>query len=327
MEIGKVPTKILEEIVFKNILHKRSEVLVRPGIGEDCAVVDFGDKICVISTDPITGAIKDIGSLSIHISCNDIASNGVEPVGIMMTILAPPGTTEKDFDSVMRDANRAATSINVEIMGGHSEITDAVNRMVITTTAIGIQKKEDLITSKGAKIGDIVVMTKHAGLEGVSIIASDLEEGLKKSVSQEIIDTAKSFGEEISVVREGVLAGKIGVNSMHDVTEGGLLGAVWELAEASGVGIEIDLDKVPIRPETQKICDALSINPLRLISSGVMVMAVPENKFQALMETLKQEGIEASEIGKITPKDRIAYRGGKREVIEVPGVDELYKVI
>ncbi len=114
---------------------------------------------------------------------------------------------------------------------------------------------------------------------------------------------------------------------MHDVTEGGLLGAVWELAEASGVGIEIDLDKVPIRPETQKICDALSINPLRLISSGVMVMAVPENKFQALMETLKQEGIEASEIGKITPKDRIAYRGGKREVIEVPGVDELYKVI
>ena len=322
-----MPTKILEEIVFKNILHKRSEVLVRPGIGEDCAVVDFGDKICVISTDPITGAIKDIGSLSIHISCNDIASNGVEPVGIMMTILAPPGTTEKDFDSVMRDANRAATSINVEIMGGHSEITDAVNRMVITTTAIGIQKKEDLITSKGAKIGDIVVMTKHAGLEGVSIIASDLEEGLKKSVSQEIIDTAKSFGEEISVVREGVLAGKIGVNSMHDVTEGGLLGAVWELAEASGVGIEIDLDKVPIRPETQKICDALSINPLRLISSGVMVMAVPENKFQALMETLKQEGIEASEIGKITPKDRIAYRGGKREVIEVPGVDELYKVI
>ncbi len=327
MEIGKLSNKILEEIVFKNILHKRPEVLVRPGIGEDCAVIDFEDKVCVMSTDPITGAVKDIGSLSIHITCNDIASSGVEPIGIMMTILAPVGTREKDFAYVMRDANEAAASVDVEIIGGHSEITDAVNRMVITTTAIGIQDKKDLITSKGAQIGDIVIMTKHAGLEGISIIASDLEEDLHGRVAQETIDTAKSFAKDISVVPEGVLAGKIGVSSMHDVTEGGLLGALWELAEASGVGIEIDLDKVPIRKETREICDVLSINPYKLISSGVMVMAVEEGKKQLLLKELSDRGIKASQIGKITEKDRTYIYNGQEKPLEVPGTDELYKVI
>jgi len=127
MEIGKVPTEVLKEVIFSNIKHRRPEVLVRPNIGEDCAVVDFGDYVCVMSTDPITGATKDIGSLAIHISCNDIASSGVEPLGIMLTIMAPPNTTKEDLGYVMQEANRAAASINVEIIGGHTEITDTVN--------------------------------------------------------------------------------------------------------------------------------------------------------------------------------------------------------
>ncbi|SNS71569.1 hydrogenase expression/formation protein HypE [Anaerovirgula multivorans] len=327
MKIGKVPTEILEEVIFKNIRHRRSEVLVRPGIGEDCAVVDFGDKVCVMSTDPITGAVKDIGSLSIHISCNDVASNGVEPVGVMMTILAPVGTTKEDLDYVMREANKAAASINVEIIGGHSEITDAVNRMVITTTAVGIQSKVSMVTSEGAKIGDTVIMTKHAGLEGTAIIAGDLEDTLKGKVSQEIIEAAKDFADKISVVKEGILAGKVGVNSMHDVTEGGLLGALWELAEASGVGIEVYEDKIPVREETLEICNALSINPLRLISSGVMVLAVSEDKKKQLMEAFRQQKIEAAEIGRIVEKDRIIFVGNERKVLQAPEVDELYKVI
>lgn len=327
MKVGKVPTEVLEEVIFKNIKHRRSEVLVRSNIGEDCAVVDFGEKVCVMSTDPITGAVKDIGSLSIHISCNDIASNGVEPVGIMMTILAPVGTTKEDLDYVMGEASKAAASINVEIIGGHTEITDAVNRMVISTTAIGIQTKNNIITSKGAKVGDAVIMTKHAGLEGAAILAADLEKKLKDKVSQQTIEVAKTFANDISVVKEGILAGEIGVSSMHDVTEGGILGALWELAEVSGLGIEVDQDKIFIRQETQEICSALSINPLRLISSGVMVMTVAEDKKKLLLETLKQQGIEATEIGRMVEKDRILIHGDERHVIEAPEVDELYKVI
>ncbi|AKL93976.1 hydrogenase expression/formation protein HypE [Clostridium aceticum] len=327
MEVGKVPTDILKEVIFKNIQHKRSEVLVRPNIGEDCAVVDFGENVCVMSTDPITGAVKDIGSLSIHISCNDIASNGVEPIGVMMTILAPIGTTKEDLSYVMQEANRAAASINVEIIGGHSEITDAVNRMVITTTAIGKQKKAAMVTSKGAQVGDHVIMTKHAGLEGTAIIAADLEDQLRKAIPQEVIDNAKGFAKKISVVKEGVLAGTVGVNSMHDVTEGGILGALWELAEASQVGIEVYEDKIPIASETLKICAELSIDPLRLISSGVMVMAASKEKAQVLLETFKEHAIEATMIGKITKEEKVILKGTTKNPLEAPKTDELYKVI
>lgn len=327
MEIGKVPTELLKEVIFSNIKHRRPEVLVRPSIGEDCAVVDFGEYVCVMSTDPITGAIKDIGSLAIHISCNDIASSGVEPVGIMLTIMAPPNTTKEDLNYVMREANKAAASINVEIIGGHTEITDAVNRMVISTTAIGRQLKNKLILSKGAKLGDAVFMTKHVGLEGVSIIATDLEEKLKNKVSHDIIKNAQEFSKNISVVKEGILASDIGVNSMHDVTEGGIYGAMWELAEVSGLGIEVYEDNISIRKETLEICRALSINPMRLISSGVMVMTISQDKKELLVDVFKNEGIEITEIGKIVEKGRVVKKDNKIIDLDPPYADEIYKAL
>jgi len=325
MEIGKVPTEVLKEVIFSNIKHRRPEVLVRPNIGEDCAVVDFGDYVCVMSTDPITGATKDIGSLAIHISCNDIASSGVEPLGIMLTIMAPPNTTKEDLGYVMEEANRAAASINVEIIGGHTEITDAVNRMIISATAIGRQVKNKLVLSKGAKLGDAVFMTKHAGLEGVSIIARDLEEKLKDKVSYDIIKSAKDFSNNISVVKEGMLASSIGVNSMHDVTEGGIFGAIWELAEVSGLGIEVYEDNISIRNETLEICQLFSINPMRLISSGVMVMTIPQDMKNMLIEAFNKEGMDITEIGKIIEKERTVLKGEKKIDLDPPGVDELYK--
>lgn len=325
MEIGKVPIEVLKEVIFSNIKHRRSEVLVRPGIGEDCAVVDFGKYVCVMSTDPITGAIKDIGSLAVHISCNDIASSGVEPLGIMLTIMAPPNTTKEDLGHVMAEANRAATSINVEIIGGHTEITDSVNRMIISTTAMGRQLKNKLILTKGAKVGDVVFMTKHAGLEGVSIIARDLEKQLKDKVSYNIIKTAQDFVKDISVVKEGVLAGKIGVHSMHDATEGGILGALWELAEASNLGIEVYEDNINIRQETIEISKLFSIDPMRLISSGVMVMTVSKDNKDLILKAFNKEGIDITEVGKITDKERIIIKDGEKRELLPPDVDELYK--
>lgn len=327
MKIGKVPIEVLKEVIFSNIKHRRPEILVRSSIGEDCAVIDFGEYVCVMSTDPITGAIKDIGSLAVHISCNDIASSGVEPLGVMLTALVPPDTTKEDLDYVMADANRAAASINVEIIGGHTEITKSVNRMIISATAMGKQLKDKLILTKGAKIGDAVFMTKHAGLEGASIIAGDLEEQLRAEVDYNIIKTAQAFVKDISVVKEGVLAGNVGVNSMHDVTEGGILGALWELAEASEVGIEIYGENINIRQETIEICRIFSIDPMKLISSGVMVMTVSQDKKDLLVDAFDKEGIELTEVGKITDKGRIVIKGGERQELLPPDVDELYKVI
>lgn len=325
MEIGKVPTEVLKEVIFSNIKHRRSEVLVRPNIGEDCAVVDFGDYVCVMSTDPITGAVKDIGSLAVHISCNDIASSGVEPLGIMLTIMAPPSTTREDLRYVMAEANKAAASVNVEIIGGHTEITDAVNRMIISTTAIGRQLKNKLVLSQSAKLGDAIFMTKHAGLEGASIIARDLEEQLKDKISLEIIKSAQAFSEDISVVKEGILASNIGVHSMHDVTEGGIFGALWEIAEASGLGIEVYEDRINVRRETEEICKVFSINPMRLISSGVMVMTIAQDKKNLLIDAFNKEGIAISEIGRIIEKGRLVIKGNISRELDPPDVDELYK--
>ncbi len=231
MKIGKLDSDLLHDIVFKHLHTKRDEVLVRPSIGEDCAVVNYGDYNCILSTDPITGATNEIGRLAVHINCNDIASNGVAPLGIMLTILAPEGTTVEDIDTIMEQAAKEADVLNVEILGGHTEITSAVNRIVISATAIGKQSASKLIKTSGAQIGDVIMMTKTAGLEGTGIIAFDKQSDLEKVFNANEMKIAKDMLTQISVVPEGIIGGKHPVTSMHDVTEGGVLGAVWEVCK------------------------------------------------------------------------------------------------
>lgn len=326
MEQGKLPMELLKKLVFENIKGRNPHVMLRPEIGEDCAAIRFGDYACVLSTDPITGADKGAGTLAVHISCNDIASCGVKPIGIMITLMVPVDGTKEDIDRVMKEAGKAAEELGVEIIGGHTEITAAVNKMVISTTAIGKVDIDRIITTKGAMPGDDVVMTKWAGLEGTSIIASDLEEELLHVLEKEEIKEAQSFIKHISVVPEGVLAGEYKVHSMHDVTEGGILGAAWEIAEISGVGIEIYLDSIPVKEVTRKICDYFGINPYGLISSGSMIMSCKDG--HKLVQLLKGKGIQATIIGKITEKEKlIVNKDGTSTLLKPPEADELFKIV
>lgn len=141
MEIGKLPNKLLEEIIISNIKTRRDEVIERAGVGKDCAVIDYDDKYCVISSDPITGASENIGKIAVNVACNDIGAAGAEPNALLMTILAPKGTSQDEVERIMKEANEAAGMINVEIVGGHTEITDAVNKIVLSLTALGKKKK------------------------------------------------------------------------------------------------------------------------------------------------------------------------------------------
>lgn len=327
MKIGKVPTDFLRDNIIAKVKNTRKEVLVGAGIGEDCAVLDLKDQLCVISTDPITGAVADIGSLAVHIACNDVASDGAEPVGVLLTVLAPSSTTKAELEEIMTDANQAAESINVQILGGHTEVTDTVNQVVISTVAIGKQSRDKLVKSAGAKVGDIVVMTKHAGLEGTSILAHDKEETLKGILKDSLMQEAKNQKHRISVVPEGLLAAANGVNAMHDATEGGVLGALWELAEASQTGLVIDRNKIPVLDSTKSICLYYDIDPYRLISSGVMIMTIAPEKAEALMEELEKEGIHAAIIGDVTKGERYILEDGDKRLFEEPDVDELYKVL
>ena len=244
MKIGKVPENVLKRSVFKQIKFKREEVLIHPGVGEDCAVLELApDEVFVLSTDPITGAVSDIGTLAVHVTANDLASAGAEPVGLLLTILLPPDAEEADLKSLMRELESACASLNIEIIGGHTEVTPVVNQPVVTVTGVGKVKKDQVIFTKGALPGQDIVVTKWVGLEGTAIIAAGKEKLLKEHYSQDFVDRAKGFLEHISVVKEAMAARDFGVSSMHDITEGGIFGALWEVAAAGGVGLTVDLKR------------------------------------------------------------------------------------
>lgn len=327
MEIGKLPNDLLKKIVLENIKNKREEVLLRAAVGEDNAIMDFGDEVAVLSTDPITGATKDIGRLAIYISCNDVASSGAEPIGALLTIMAPPSTTEKDIELIMKEAGKASKELNIEIMGGHTEITDAVNRVVISTTVIGKQNKKDMLNSEDIKVGDKILITKYAGVEGTSILAKELEEYLSDKIDKEKITEAKNMDSMISVIKEGTICGEIGVNYMHDVTEGGILGAAWEAAAAVKKGIKINENLIPMKDVTKEISNILNIDPYRLISSGSMLIIADKDKVNTLEKKLKEEDIEITIIGEVIEEGTLIERNGETQELDPPTSDELYKGI
>ena len=330
LPVGKLDTDLLKETVFSHILHLRPEVMVRPGVGEDCATIDFGKYECVMSTDPITAAISEIGRLAIHITCNDIASNGVEPLGIMLAMMLPIGTTVGEIETIMMQAQEVASSLGVEIIGGHTEITPAVNRPVIVSTAIGRTLAGGSQKAENMRPGDIILMTKQAGLEGPGIIASDFADHLSEVLTAEEIAEAKGYMNLVSVVKEGVAAGNMGTAGMHDITEGGVLGAVWELSEISGVGVELEEDKIPVSEVTRKICDHFGINYLRLISSGCMMIIVHPDREEVVMEAIRNVGVDVTRIGRVMEQGASRVLIGKDGVvreIDPPESDELYKVV
>lgn len=326
MEIGKVPENVLKRAIFKQIRHRRPEVLLHPGVGEDCAAVAVEpDEALVFSTDPITGAQKGMGTFAVHITANDLATSGAEPVGILTSIILPPRTREKALREIMQEIELACHELSIEVMGGHTEISDVVNRPVITVTGVGKVKKDKIISTGGLRPGDELVMTKWAGLEGTSIIAAQKAEILEQTLPKELIKEAASFIKYLSVIPEAKIAAKEGATTMHDVTEGGIFGALWEVGEASGVGIVADLKKIPIKQETIEVCEVFDINPYMLISSGSMLIGCPKGNL--LVEKLKEQGIEAAVIGRATEdNDRIIISGDETRYLGPAGSDELYKI-
>lgn len=325
MNVGKLSVDDLKSLIDENRGTKRKDVRIRSGIGEDCSVIEFGDYECVISTDPITGAESGIGKLAVNINCNDIASCGVEPVGILVTILAPPDSTMNDIKNVMKEIDEECKKLNLEILGGHTEVTSAVNRMVVSCTALGKGAKNTAISTAGAKIGDDIIVTKKLGMEGTFIAVSDKAERVKNILSKAEIEEAKQYIKNISVVKEGRIAGEFNAHSMHDITEGGVLGALWEVANASECGFKVYEKNMPISDVTKKICSEFNVDPLRLISSGSMLITTDNGK--KLSEILRNNGIEAAVIGNITDSRGIIVTEKSEEEVLPPASDELFKII
>ncbi len=327
MKIGKLPESVLKRSIFRQLHTTRAEGLSGAAGGEDCAAVELAEgEVFVLSTDQITGTVTDIGKLSVLVTLNDIASAGAEPVGLLMTMLLPPETEEAEIRAMVRQMEEECARYQVQIMGGHTEVTRAVNQPLISVTGVGKAPKDKLLKSGGAVPGDDVVITKWIALEGTSILAKEKEAELLTRYPADLINTAKGFDRYLSVVPEAAIAVKSGVHAMHDVTEGGIFGALWEVAEASGVGLEIDFKKIPIRQESVEICEFFHINPYELISSGSMLMAAPDGT--GLVRALEKAGIPAAVVGKVTDgNDRILEQEDERRFLEPPKTDEIYKVV
>jgi len=324
MKEGKLDFDDLRNIILNNKTIKRSEVKVRNDVGEDCSIIDFGDCEGIFSTDPITGANENVGKLAVHINCNDIASSGGDPIGILVTILAPTSSTLEEINKVMNEIDGEAAQIGVEIIGGHTEVTSAVNKMVISVTVIGKNLKGKSIKTAGAKVDDDIIVTKTLGLEGTYILINDYQERIKKILSQEEIEFGKSLINKISVLEEGKIGGEFGANSMHDITEGGLLGGLFEVAMASDKGFKIFKDKIPMLDITKKVCEEFKIDPLRLISSGSMIITTKNG--DVLIKKLKAKGIDASIIGKMSEHGGILVDKGNEINVEPPKRDELFNI-
>lgn len=327
MKIGKVSESILKRSVFSQIKTKRKEVLVGAGVGEDCAALKLENgEIFVISTDPITGTAKDVGKLAVHITANDIASSGAEPIGIMLSLLLPEWVTEREMKEIMGQVEDACHVLNIQIMGGHTEVTKAVNQPVMTVTGVGKIDQGSFLSTRGAKPGQDIIISKWIGLEGTSIIAKEKEKELLNRFPKHMIERAKEFDQYLSIIPEAKIGVEMKVSSMHDVTEGGIFGALWEMAEASEVGLEIDLKEIPVKQETIEICEYFLLNPYCLISSGSLLMA-GDNGYEVVRE-LKKAGIHGAVIGKaVKGRDRVVINDNERRYLEPPKSDELYKVM
>lgn len=326
MKIGKVPESVLKRSILRQLKTRRGEIIFGAGLGEDCAILAPGDgEVVLFSSDPVTGTGKDVAYYGIHASANDIAAAGGEPVAVLLTLLLPPSCEEKELKAIMAQAEETCASLHIQIAGGHTEVTDAVNRIVLTVTAIGKAAAGAPVATGTAKPDGDIVVTKWIALEGTSIAAKEREEQLRRHFPAYLVEAAKGFDKYLSIIPEAAVAGKSGVWAMTDVTEGGIFGALWEMAESSGVGLEIDLKKLPIRQETVEICNLLDLNPYELISGGCLLIAA-ENGAD-LVRRLEEENIPATVVGRTTGgKDRIIRNGEEKRFLEPAKPDELYQI-
>jgi len=308
---GKIPINLLTEVVFKNLGAKRKEVVLGPTAGFDGSVLDVGNKSLIVSMDPITGAVERIGWSAVNVNANDIATFGVEPIFLVSCIMLPEGAERSTVETITRQMDAAAKDLGIAIVGGHCESTPGLTNPIVVGCIMGLTDRGNYITAGGAKPGDRLILTKSAGIEGTAILASDREQQLAKILGTEMLDNAKKFYSQISIVKDALTAFKTGgVHAMHDPTEGGILGGVHEMADASNIGVRVYQDKIMVEPETAKICRYFEIDPLQLIGSGALLIAAEPKKTNEIVESLNNNRIYAAEIGEFggTPNKRLLIK-------------------
>ena len=306
MKLGKLPPDLLRSLLSQVPADPR--VVVGPRVGEDAAVISFGQGLLVAKTDPITFATEHIGWYAVQVNANDIAVMGGEPRWFLAAVLLPEGASPEMAEAIFHQVDSACRSLGIALVGGHMEVTQGLSRPIVVGSMLGEATPDTLVPSSGARKGDDVILTEGIAIEGTAALA--LEHGpllAARGADPALVRRAAQylFDPGISVVEDARVARRAGrVHAMHDPTEGGLATGLWELAQASGLGLEVDLGQVLVLPETGELCELLGIDPLGLLASGALILTCPPEATQAILSAYEDAGISAAVIGRMVEPDK-----------------------
>jgi len=305
MRPGKLPPEMLAGLLAR-LPTDDPRVIVGPRVGEDAAVIDFGDRFLVAKTDPVTFATDLIGWYTVNVNANDIATMGAEPKWFLATLLLPETADRDEIEAIFDQLADACHSLGVAAVGGHTEVTIGLDRPIMIGCMMGEVDKGKLLTSAGASAGDAIILAGAIAIEGTALLAREAADALRsKGMSEGALATARDllFDPGISVVaaaRAAIASG--GVTALHDPTEGGLATGLLELALSSDVGLEIVRDEIPILDLTRAVCAALELDPLGLIASGSLLIATEHDRAAGIVRALRAVGKSAATIGRAAPK-------------------------
>lgn len=311
---GKLPPRLLDRLLrWRGAPDRR--VLVGPGCGIDAAVVAVGRHRLILKADPVTFTARRVGWYAVQVNANDVAVMGGRPAWFQPTILVPPGTRASVVMTIARDIDRACRALGVAVTGGHTEVTDAVTRPVVAGDMQGLLVAPRIVTAGGARPGHRLLLTKAAGIEGTAILAHERASELARALSATLVRSAQKLRQRpgISVVPEAIIAVRHGASAMHDPTEGGVRAGLHEIAFASRVRLDVHIDRIPVVPETAEICRHYGIDPLGLIGSGALLVAVPAARVSMLLRAWARKGIIGGVIGSVASGHGVrAMRQGRR---------------
>ncbi|HVO70467.1 MAG TPA: AIR synthase family protein [Aggregatilineaceae bacterium] len=329
LPVGKLPPDLLAELIPS--LPGGPRVVLGPRLGEDAAVLDMGDHYLVAKTDPITFATDEIGWYAVQVNANDIATTGAIPLWFLATILLPDAcATAGMARDILSQIAGACRDLDIAVVGGHTEITHDLDRPIVVGCLLGEVAKDRLVRTGGARPGDVILLTKGAPIEATAIIAREKRAELEGRFTASFLDRcANSLHDPgISVVREARLAVEVGgVTSMHDPTEGGVVTALWELADACGCGIEVDLfgDESPWLQDGEALCKAFTLDPARAIASGALLVTVAPDRLERLLAAYHRAQIPVYRLGRVGSGDP-AVRDSQRGELLRPVRDEIARL-
>jgi len=329
LPVGKLPLEHLRSLLRHPSRHD-PRLLIGPQIGEDAAVIDAGDRYLVVATDPVTFATDHIGRYAVHVNANDVAVLGARPLWFFVVMLLPEGRTTPELaEAIMADVRTACEELGVALGGGHTEITQGLDRPILVGQMLGEVTPIRLVRKTRVAIGDQILLTQGVAIEGTAILGREKSEQLRGQVDADLLARAARFLIEpgISVVSAALAAVNVGeaVHAMHDPTEGGLATGLFELVAPGGLGLQVFRERIPVFPETNSICRALSLDPLKLLASGALLIAVAPDGADLVVRAIEATGAPAAVIGEVRPssEDITIVTNGNVEPLTPAARDEI----